>query len=132
ETEKRNLEKELRNAEKLDAIGRFTRNENMIVSSSDDATIIIWDIETCERVRTIRGHDKAVGTCVLTADNRYILSGSEDYTIRIWDFESGKEMEKIELLWVPRAIAISPTNPSQIITANGNGTLTEFNIPIVI
>jgi WD40 repeat protein/serine/threonine protein kinase len=55
-----------------------------------DSTVKIWNIESGECLRTIKGHSSAVETVVLSKDGRFLLSGSDDKTLKLWDVESGK------------------------------------------
>jgi WD40 repeat protein len=50
-------------------------------------------------------------------------------TIRVWDLNTGKELHVIDITWNARYMVLSPTNPSMLITANGNCTLTAFDLP---
>jgi hypothetical protein len=59
------------------------------VSGSKDNTLRVWNLETGECLRELKGHTAGV-TCVsLTADGRRAVSGSEDHTMRVWDLQNG-------------------------------------------
>jgi len=55
-----------------------------------DSTVKIWNIESGECLRTLKGHSSSVETVVLSDDGRNLLSGSDDKTLKLWDVESGK------------------------------------------
>ncbi len=55
-----------------------------------DSTVKIWNIESGECLRTLKGHSSSVETVVLSKDGRNLLSGSDDKTVKLWDVESGK------------------------------------------
>ncbi len=55
-----------------------------------DSTVKIWNIESGECLRTLKGHSSSVETVVLSKDGRNLLSGSDDKTLKLWDVESGK------------------------------------------
>jgi len=55
-----------------------------IVSSSDDKTLKVWELESGQRLVTLRSHTDGV-TC-LQFNDFYIVSGSYDKTVKLWDF----------------------------------------------
>ncbi|XP_014676127.1 PREDICTED: F-box/WD repeat-containing protein pof1-like [Priapulus caudatus] len=55
-----------------------------ILSAADDRTIKVWNLETGERLVTLRNHTDGV-TC-LQFNNYMIVSGSYDKTVKLWDF----------------------------------------------
>ena len=61
--------------------------DNMIISSSCDKSIKIWDIRTGTCIKTLDGHTNGV-LSVFVKDN-LIISGSSDKTIKIWNITSG-------------------------------------------
>lgn len=58
-------------------------NPKLVCSGGDDAKIIIWDIESGVRLKTLEGHDCAVVS--LQFDDSKIVSGSADKTIKVID-----------------------------------------------
>lgn len=68
----------------------FHNNYPIVISSSEDATIKIWDYETGEYERTLKGHTDSVNSISLEPiKGKYLASSSADMTIKIWDFTSG-------------------------------------------
>lgn len=55
-----------------------------IVSASDDKTLKVWNLETRERLVTLKSHTDGV-TC-LRFNDFVIVSGSYDKTVKLWDF----------------------------------------------
>ena len=68
--------------------------DNLIISSSWDHTIRIWDMNTWECLKVLEGHTNCVMS-VFVKDN-LIISGSYDYTIKVWDIESGNCLKVLE------------------------------------
>jgi platelet-activating factor acetylhydrolase IB subunit alpha len=65
-------------------------NYPIVISGSEDATIKIWDHETGEYERTLKGHTDSVNSIALEpTKSKYLASSSADMTIKIWDFQSG-------------------------------------------
>lgn len=66
----------------------------IIISSSLDNTIKIWDSKTGKCLRTLFGHVQ--GIWGLDYDKLRIVSGSHDRTLRVWDTESGRCLYTLE------------------------------------
>jgi F-box/WD-40 domain protein MET30 len=89
----------------------------IIVSSSLDNTIKIWDIATGKCLRTLFGHVQ--GIWGLAYDKLRIVSGSHDKTLRVWDTESGRCLYALSGHLGPvTAVALSDT---RIVSAADDG-----------
>jgi F-box/WD-40 domain protein MET30 len=89
----------------------------IIMSSSLDNTIKIWDLNTGKCLRTLFGHVQ--GIWGLAFDKLRIVSGSHDKTLRVWDTESGKCLYALEGHNGPvTAVALSDT---RIVSAADDG-----------
>ncbi len=66
------------------------RDDDRLVSGSDDNTLRIWDLATGTCVRTLTGHTGGVATVTQLRDDDRIVSGSWDKTLRIWDGYTGE------------------------------------------
>lgn len=60
---------------------------SLMVSSSEDATIKVWDYETGDFERTLKGHTDAVQDIAFDQSGKFLASCSADLTIRLWDFQ---------------------------------------------
>ena len=56
----------------------------LLISGSNDKTLIIWDIELKTNIKTLYGHTEGIHT-VIEVDNARVVSGSADTTIKIWN-----------------------------------------------
>ena len=65
-------------------------NETLLLSTSDDNTIKVWDLEKGICFCTLEGHKKAVSFALFSPNNKNILSASVDKTARIWDYQTAK------------------------------------------
>jgi WD40 repeat protein len=62
---------------------------NLLASSSEDLTIIVWNYETGEQLNTLNGHSNFINSLVMLR-NGLLASCSLDATIRIWNYTSGQ------------------------------------------
>lgn len=72
----------------------------MIISSSRDKSLIIWNLDhedlsshsslTGKPMRALRGHGHFVADVVMSSDGQFALSGSWDKTLRLWDLNTGQ------------------------------------------
>jgi len=70
--------------------------KNMLISSSRDKTMIIWNLDdsgsllTGKPIKSLHGHGHFVSDVQMSSDGQYALSGSWDKTLRLWDLNTGK------------------------------------------
>ena len=63
---------------------------NMVMSSSNDKTVRLWDLRTSKCVRTMEGHTETVFSVDMDGHCRTAVSGSVDKLVRLWDLGSGR------------------------------------------
>merc|ERR1719454_993983 len=73
----------------------------MIVSSSRDKTLMIWELTPDgEQVgyarKSLTGHNQAVQQVVLSSDGQFGLSASWDKTMRLWDLNTGSTVRTFQ------------------------------------
>ena len=62
----------------------------MVLSSSVDKTVRLWDLRTSECVRTMEGRAGAAISVDMDGHCRTAVSGSADETVKLWDLGSGR------------------------------------------
>lgn len=69
-------------------------DENTLITASFDSKIIIWDLNTFEKIRELTGHNDFI-RCLLKIDDETFATGSNDHTIKIWSINQDKELRTI-------------------------------------
>ena len=65
-----------------------------MVSASEDATVKVWDFETGEYERTLKGHTDSVQDLAFDAQGKLLATCSADVSIKLWDFQQSYECVK--------------------------------------
>ncbi|EJD53375.1 WD40 repeat-like protein [Auricularia subglabra TFB-10046 SS5] len=60
----------------------------MLITGSYDRTVRVWNMDTGEEVRCLRGHTRAIRA--LQFDDAKLITGSMDCTLRVWDWRTGR------------------------------------------
>ena len=91
---------------------------------SDDAaadSLIVWDADTLERQRGLRGHTNYIQDVAFGPDGT-VVTASGDNTAKIWDLESGRNLATLRGHIGPLlAVAVSP-NGALVATGSLDGT----------
>jgi len=61
---------------------------SLMISASEDATIKLWDFETGDHERTMKGHTDSVQDVCLDREGKLLASCSADMSIKLWDFQT--------------------------------------------
>lgn len=67
----------------------FPQPAAILASGSTDHTIKLWDMDSGECIRTLRGHTNWVLSVAFSCDRQTLASSSFDQTIRLWDSHRG-------------------------------------------
>ena len=90
--------------------GAITSDGKRLVSGNWDWTIIVWDIESGDKVKTLEGHSEYVESVAITPDDKNVVSGSWDNTAKIWDIETGELLHTFEgHTRIVNSVAIHPS-----------------------
>lgn len=65
----------------------FHPHYNYMVSCSEDASIMIWDYECGEYIKSLKGHTDSVQDIAFDHTGKILASCSADLTVKLWDFQ---------------------------------------------
>ncbi|MDI1489842.1 MAG: WD domain protein [Ramalina farinacea] len=68
----------------------FSPKGNVLVSGSYDEAVILWDVRTRQKLKTLPAHSDPVGGVDFVRDGTLIVSCAGDGLIRIWDTSTGQ------------------------------------------
>jgi WD40 repeat protein len=94
----------------------FSSDGRLLVSGSDDKTVMLWDMQTGGVVKTFCGHAGAVFAVSISADCARIVSGSKDGRVLLWDVQTGECHQSIVLDGVVWCVGFSQANHKNIIS----------------
>jgi len=65
------------------------------LSGAADRTLILWDLDSGQALRSFKGHASRVRSVSVSADSRRALSGSSDNTLILWDLQTGQPLRTL-------------------------------------
>jgi WD40 repeat protein len=79
-----------------------------LISSSDDKTIKLWELNTTRLISTLTGHSTWPNSVAISSNGQTLVSG-EHKTIKIWQLNTGREIGSLtgHSDWV-NSVAFSP------------------------
>jgi WD40 repeat protein/Tfp pilus assembly protein PilF len=66
----------------------FTRDGSRLVTTSNDSTVKLWNVDSGEVIRSFVGHRGRVDSAAISPNDELLLTSGRD-GVRIWDLETG-------------------------------------------
>ena len=117
---------------------KYNSDESRIVSASDDNTAIIWDVNTGEKIKTLKSrrlfwiyfkkaHTAEINDAIFSPDGKTIITAGNDNLIIYWNAEDGKIIHKVEAHKDRiNSLEFSPDSTLIVSTSNDN-TMKTWN-----
>ncbi|MEG4500605.1 serine/threonine-protein kinase [Microcoleus sp. F10-C6] len=70
-------------------------DSSILASGGDDNNVILWDLKTGRRMRTIPAHKAAVNAVAFSSDGQTLASCSDDKTVRLWNVKTGHRLRTL-------------------------------------
>ncbi len=105
----------------------FNKKDTLLLSTSHDATLKLWNTSTGKCLMTFEGHTQRVNHALFTSDDK-IISCSNDNSIKLWDVETGECIETLQghTDWV-RSVSVS-SDGKTLLSASYDTTLKLWDI----
>ncbi|NWR38897.1 SNR40 protein, partial [Tachuris rubrigastra] len=89
---------------------------SMLFSASTDKTVAVWDSETGERVKRLKGHTSFVNSCYPARRGpQLVCTGSDDGTVKLWDIRKKAAVQTFQNTYQVLAVTFNDTS-DQIIS----------------
>jgi WD40 repeat protein len=105
-------------------ITHVATDDKIIVASSNDTAIHIWDINTQTEILTLRGHKRRVNVCAIGPET--IVSASLDETVKVWDRFTGEEL--MTLTGHHGEVTTCAIDGERIVSASWDGVIKVWNL----
>ncbi|GEM_PF-2885399 len=89
--------------------------------------IIVQEIESGDKLLTLKGHVDLIRTLSFSHNGQYIVSASRDMTVKIWDIKSGTCLRTIPQPCIAHYAHFSPDD-SQVVVSLMDSTICLWNI----
>jgi WD40 repeat protein len=100
----------------------FAPDGQTLATSSDDATVKIWDVATGREKATWPGHGSAVLVVAFAHSGKFLVSGDSDGALRIWDAATGTEQPPLPHQGGSiRRLAMAPDDETVAVGGSGRG-----------
>lgn len=88
----------------------FSSDGDYLYTCSTDKVVCTWDIETCSRIKKLKGHTTYVNSvCPARRGPQIIVSGSDDGTVKVWDVRRKAAVHTLQSGYQVLAVAFSDT-----------------------
>ncbi|GIJ90841.1 hypothetical protein Asppvi_009805 [Aspergillus pseudoviridinutans] len=107
----------------------FAPDDTKLLSSSEDATVRVWDVASGETEQILQGHSDAVDGVAFFPDGRRVASGSMDWTARVWNIALEQEKRTSTQTAVRHVLGMAICLETSMVAAGfNNGSLEVWDV----
>ncbi len=100
-----------------------TGKARKVVAGTGDGSVIVWDAQTGQRVRTDQASESHVAALAFSPDGRRLVTGADDCTTIIWDTETGGELRRLQRRRAGVFGVALNSDGSRLVVAGADGAL---------
>jgi WD40 repeat protein len=108
----------------------FSQDGQRLVAGVKENMVKIWDVQTSEELRSLRGHSGDVWVTAFSTDpeGRWVASAGEDSTVKVWDSRSGEIIHNFRgHFGIVSSLAFSPDG-RQLFSGSRDKTVKAWNL----
>jgi WD40 repeat protein len=106
----------------------ISTDQRTILGSIGYSEFQLWDMQSLEPIRQLKGHDDLGSAVSYSADGKFLATGGTDKTVRIWNAANGKQLFVLkEHEALIRDVAFSPDSKT-LASASRDNTIKLWNV----
>lgn len=105
----------------------FTHDARYILTASDDKTVVIWEVESGQPLRTYSGHTSYVFCLAVSGSGNLLVTGSYDESVKVWDLKNAKCTRTISAHSDPVSAVDFNRDGSLIVSSSYDGLWSAIN-----
>merc|ERR1712232_1361668 len=95
---------------------RFSLAGKLLASGSMDFTVRLWDVESGEEIRCLRGHSWPGYSLAFSPDGKTLASGARE--VILWNLTTGEKVQELPRIGQPiDVLCFSPSPAAAVTTA---------------
>ena len=102
-------------------------DSKILVGANSERIIGLWDLQTNQKLRTLKGHTGRVYDVHFSPDGKRLVSGSDDRKVIIWDVATGKILHTLEGHQERIYTTIFSPDGKMIASSSGDRTIRLWN-----
>lgn len=102
-------------------------NGRSVLTTSEDQTAKLWDLNTGSLVRSFAGHSWTLNCADFSSDGLTVVTGGRDSTVHIWSTETGKSIRTLTHSDEVNAVSFIPGD-TEVATAAEDGQVRIWSI----